>query len=306
MLLVYDFEPSATRPTNEAATTPYCFHVALPVRTGLATFRHARISVNTASFSPPTDPSARGYFHADPKDRIIALEVTDNNWLQGREETAELYAPASTFLAYIARAESETSTMTTTGSGAHVPRASGSGPVDVPWVAWGPHGANIVRGNDQTYIIRRPRACGMRVLGASLSNKSVVVSDYHPGRVARSLDINVGNADPTMETAAGASNARSRALGTFSEPERTQSEVSARRSRSRCPPLVCVTKEVPLPQELQEAPESPWTMLCEDALLAFEVSACISAGRVLIACAYLHIQYVPDGFEISRVFAYTF
>jgi hypothetical protein len=31
-------------------------------------------------------------------------------------------------------------------------------------------------------------------------------------------------------------------------------------------------KEVPLPKELQEASESPWMMLCEDALLAFEVS----------------------------------
>ncbi|KAI0280880.1 hypothetical protein BGY98DRAFT_280881 [Russula aff. rugulosa BPL654] len=46
-----------------------------------------------------------------------------------------------------------------------------------------------------------------------------------------------------------------------------------------CPRLVCSMREVPLPPELQKASESPWTMLCEDALLAFE--------------------YVPNGFEIS-------
>ena len=40
--------------------------------------------------------------------------------------------------------------------------------------------------------------------------------------------------------------------------------------RYRHPPLGCATKEVPLSRELQGAPESPWTVLCEDALLAFE------------------------------------
>ena len=47
--------------------------------------------------------------------------------------------------------------------------------------------------------------------------------------------------------------------------------LQTRRLGRRFPPLVRVTKEVPLPAELQDAPESAWTMLCEDALLAFEV-----------------------------------
>ena len=239
MLLAYDFEPSASVFVNKVTMIPYCFRIALPVRTGITTFRQARISANTASFSSPVAPCPQGYFYADPTDRIITLEVTDNNWIQGKEETAELYAPVRTFLAYIAAHPSP----------AMAPSARG--PVNVPWEAWGPHGAHLIRAADQPYIIRRPRACGMRVLGASLGKKSVVVADYHPGRVARSANLDA------------AARVRARALNTFSEiPQGTQ---------SRRAPLVCVTKEVPLPKELQEASESPWTMLCEDALLAFEV-----------------------------------
>ena len=167
-LLVYDFDPSVTVFINQVATIPYCFHISLPVRTGITTFRHACISTNTASFSS-LKGSPHGYFYADPKDRIIALEVTDNNWMQSTEETAELYVPAHTFLSYIA---------------AHPP-VSGQKPFEVPWEAWGPHGAHLVRAADQPYIVPRPRVCGMRVLAASLCNRSVVIADYHPGRVAR-------------------------------------------------------------------------------------------------------------------------
>jgi hypothetical protein len=269
MLVVYEFEKSSQQ---TVAPIPYCFHIVLPVRTGLATFRQVRISVNTASFSPPTGSnsnsssssnSSRGYFYADPKDRIITLEVADNNWIQSIEETAELYVSARTFLAYIA---------------AH-PQASGP-VVDVPWEEWGPYGAHLVRITDQAYIIRRPRACGMRVLGAPLSKKSVVVADYHPGRVARSVTATVGASSVSVSMGGG---------GTFSDcaaaAARVRSRVPSPESRSatrlatptripRCfPRLVCATKEVPLPPELQKASESPWTMLCEDALLAFEVSS---------------------------------
>jgi hypothetical protein len=48
---------------------------------GLSSFRRARLSANMV-FSPPTS-SPQWYFHADPKERIIALEVMDSNWLQG-------------------------------------------------------------------------------------------------------------------------------------------------------------------------------------------------------------------------------
>jgi len=249
MLLVYDFDPSVTLFINQIATIPYCFRISLPVRTGIATFRQARINANTASFSPPSS-SPQGYFHTDPKDRIIALEVTDNNWMQCMEETAELYAPSHTFLTYIT-AHPPVAASTSTS-------LSGQKPLDVPWDTWGPHGgAHLVRAADQPYIVRRPRVCGMRVLGASLCNRSVVVADYHPGRVARS---NAGM--------------RRCALSTSSEILRPPTSS-----------MYC-TKEVPLPRELQETSESPWMMLCEDALVAFE--------------------YASDGFEICRVFAYTF
>jgi hypothetical protein len=189
----------------------------------------------------------------------------------------------------------------------------------------------------------------MRVLGASLNTQSVVVTDYHPGRVARS--------------ASGTAAARVRARVPSAYAAETQLLAPQARlalpQRHRHPPLVCATKEVPLPRELRGASESPWTMLCEDALLAFEVSfffltvharrpsvkrfpvfplcfmfffflflagrpsliySVYSAGTgvivivivILVAWTFwiwiwmCNAQYVPDGFEISRVFAYTF
>ncbi|KAH8983465.1 hypothetical protein EDB92DRAFT_1574727 [Lactarius akahatsu] len=310
MLLVYDFDPSVTLFINQVATIPYCFRISLPVRTGITTFRQARINANTASFSSPTASSSSpsGYFHTDPKDRIIALEVTDNNWMQGMEETAELYTPARTFLAYIAAHPPVAASASVSTS------ISGQKPLDVPWEAWGPHGAHLVRAPDQPYIVRRPRVCGMRVLGASLCNRSVVVADYHPGRVARSVGLGGG----------GGTGMRARALSTFSEILLgTRGALGAR------PPSMCITKEVPLPCELQETSESPWIMLCEDALVAFEVSGELGfdfdsffpfgTSRVRVLSDFTDrrsgyhsvlgifiAQYAPDGFEVSRVVAYTF
>jgi hypothetical protein len=279
MLLVYDFQPSKAVAMDHVTTTPYCFHVALPVRTGITTFRYVRISINTASFSPPALSSPQGLFHADPKDHIIALEVTDNNWMQSMEETAELYAPVRTFLSYISAHPPSAADFSPSES-ARPPR-SPVAVVDVPWDAWGPYGAHLVRAADQAYIIRRPRACGMRVLGASQSRKSLVVTDYHPGRIARCARVGVGTvaaATTTTTTTTTAANAVAharRAPSSFWEMQMqrqrqrggTQTQMQGRR-----PALVCVTREVPLPRELRDAAESPWTMLCEDALLAFEVS----------------------------------
>jgi hypothetical protein len=273
------------------------------VRTGITTFRQARINTNTASFSSPTG-SPQGYFYADPKDRIIALEVTDNNWMQGMEETAELYAPAHTFLSYVAAHPPVAASASVSTS------ISGQKPFDVPWEAWGPHGAHLVRAADQPYIVRRPRVCGMRVLAASLCTRSVVIADYHPGRVARSVGLG-GDGDG----GGGGVGMRARALSTFSEIL-----LGSRGALCVRPPSMCVTKEVPLPRELQETSESPWMMLCEDALVAFEVSewrvgvdSLYCASRVLSeitdwwsGCCCRDAQYAPDGFEICRVFAYTF
>ena len=282
MLVVYKFEKSGQQ---IVAPIQYCFHIVLPVRTGLAAHRHMRIGDNTASFSPPTlsnpsSNSARGYFFADPKDRIITLEVTDVNPVMSMEETAELYVPARTFLAYIAAHPPSAVPLTELATPRLV--AGASGPViNVPWEEWGPHGAHLVRPKDQAYIIRRPRACGMRVIGSPLSEKSVVVVDYHPGRVARSATAarapfpTAAPAQPPVE--GGTSSSRSRpATGT-----------STLTRMPRCfPRLVCATKEVPLPPELQKAAESPWTMLCEDALLAFEVSNWIFVIIGVSSCSY--------------------
>jgi hypothetical protein len=308
MLVVYKFEKSGQQ---TVAPIPYCFHIALPVRTGPTTFRNVRICVNTASLSPPTDSSSissRGYFYADPKDRIITLEVKDNNWIQVIEETAELYVPARTFLAYIAA-----SAFVSTEPASPRPVAGTSGPVvDVPWEEWGPYGAHLVRATDQTHIVGRPRVCGMRVLGAPLSKKSVAVTDYHPGRVARSVTatVDASSASVSMDmdgegtfsdSAAAAARIYARAsipapvptqlpvgVGTSSSDSETRSATgtTALTRMPRCfPRLVCTTKEVPLPPELQKASESPWTMLCEDALLAFEVSRNIIIIVLRVSCS---------------------
>jgi hypothetical protein len=250
-----------------------------------------RISVNTASFSPPTDfnsssssNSSRGYFYADPKDRIITLEVMDNNLMQHIEETAELYVPARSFLSYIA-AHPPAPFVSTESSPRPVARAGASEPiVDVPWEEWGPYGAHLLRPKDQTHVIRRSRACGMRVLGSALSKKSVVVVDYHPGRVVRSATatVDAGSVSKSMDgggtfSDSTAAAARVRARVPIPASARLPVGVGTFSTRiPRCfPRLVCTTKEVPLPLELQNASESPWTMLCEDALLAFEVSGWI-------------------------------
>jgi hypothetical protein len=90
----------------------------------------------------------------------------------------------------------------------------------------------------------------MRVLGAPMGNKSVIITDYHPGRVARSVGQDAA--------------ARVRA--------RASPEIRRRGTQLGHASLACVTKEVPLPKELQKASESLWIILCEDALLVFEVS----------------------------------
>jgi hypothetical protein len=164
------------------------------------------------------------------------MEVTDGDSIR-IERTAELNAPVRTFLAYMEE---------------HPPTAvatSERGQIDVPWEAWGPHGVHLVRFGDRPHIFSRQRTCGMRVLGAPLGNKSVVITDYHPGRVARSVGL-----DAAAQVCGPAS------------PEIRQG------TQLRHTSLTCVTKEVPLPKELQEESESePWIVLCEDALLAFKV-----------------------------------
>ena len=262
MLLVYKFETSAVASVTQQVVT-YCFHTIPPVpAAGLTLFYHARLSVNTASFSPPTNSnstsSPRGFFYPDPKEHIITLEVSNGTFVleATRKLISELYVPVRTFLAYIAAHPAATAASART---AHA-GACGGPYVDVPWEDWGPRGAHLVLSRDQRYIIRRPRSCGMRVLGTCLSRKSVVVTDYHPGRVALSAD--------------GDTSAAARVRARAQDPTvGGGTSLSFSSMRSRCiPPLVRVTKEVPLPAELQNALESPWTMLCEDALVAFEVS----------------------------------
>jgi hypothetical protein len=234
-LTVYDFGHSATAFGPKIVMTPYCFHVPLPAKLDIP-FRQVRININTASFSSPVAPCPQGYFHADPEDRILTLEVTDGNLMRAKE-SAELNAPVRTFLAYMA---------------AHPPTAVATSKrdrIDVPWEAWGPHGAHLVRSTDRPYIFHRPRTCGMRVLGAPLGKKSVVIADYHPGRVARSVGLDA------------AARVRARA-----SPEIRQG------AQLRHASLACVTKEVPLPKELQEISKNLMMFLCEDALLVFEVS----------------------------------
>lgn len=288
MLFIYGFETSTIASVNQEQVVAYCFHVARILPMSSAIFYDVRINANTASFSPPTNlnssSSPRGYFYADPKDRIITVEVLHNSWMEEMELTAELYIPVRTFLAYMAAHPPPD----VDGMAARAGASGGSRPVvDVPWEDWGPCGAHLVRTSDQAYVIRRPRTCGMRVLGAPLSTKSVVVTDYHPGRVARSAAAAAAAANVSVAMDGGAA-ARARvqapAAALARLPAATSllpSERTARATamtppvgiRRRCfPPVVRVSKEVPLPLELQKASESPWTMLCEDALLAFEVS----------------------------------
>ena len=69
-------------------------------------------------------------------------------------------------------------------------------------------------------------------------------------------------------TGSTASAAHARVLSSFMEMQQQRQQGT----QARPPALVCVTKEVPLPRELRDASESLRTMLCEDALQAFQVN----------------------------------
>ena len=90
MIFVYDFEPSAAAIVSQVATS-YCFHIALPARAGDTTFRYVRISANTPSFSQLENPFPRGYFHTDPKDRVIAVDAGH----MGDDSYTSPHAPSS-------------------------------------------------------------------------------------------------------------------------------------------------------------------------------------------------------------------
>ncbi|KAH9970678.1 hypothetical protein BJV74DRAFT_799232 [Russula compacta] len=89
-------------------------------RARLVTFTRISKGTRQHSIIPPSITSSlRGYFYADAKDCISKLE--------GEAETAELYAPVRTFLAYMA---------------AHL--APSCDPVvRVAWEAWCPHPAHL-------------------------------------------------------------------------------------------------------------------------------------------------------------------
>ncbi|KAI0299471.1 hypothetical protein BC826DRAFT_1183925 [Russula brevipes] len=130
-------------------------------------------SNNSTSYVP-------GLFHADPRGRLLALEIQtalEGTCADGLRQYFNLYIlriPHDTILSYI---EAHTSNAET---------------VVVPWQAWGPGNTRLIElpNGMLNYYSRSKLVCGMHALTreSELSRGgSLRIMDYHPRRVARIL-----------------------------------------------------------------------------------------------------------------------
>ncbi|KAI0253021.1 hypothetical protein BJV78DRAFT_1198540 [Lactifluus subvellereus] len=122
--------------------------------------------------SDSSDPSFPGLFNADPRNRLLVLEVAVINL--PRRIFQALHVTQATLLSYIATHPSDANT------------------VSVPWEAWGPRNTHIVNLPDAArYSLHRPViTCGMHALIESSvfrDHKKLHIMDYHPGRIAHIL-----------------------------------------------------------------------------------------------------------------------
>ncbi|KAI0055906.1 hypothetical protein BV25DRAFT_1720186 [Artomyces pyxidatus] len=123
--------------------------------------------------SPPATTLAEGYFHSDPKDRLLLIQNYSNN--PYFRLVGKLYVDIAlrTFASYI---ESHP--------------ASGTA-VTVPWQEWGPHGSRVTRTPTSPFrsamdglVVNGLRRVELRA-GDGAERAVAVVFDYHPRRVAR-------------------------------------------------------------------------------------------------------------------------
>ncbi|KAI0253024.1 hypothetical protein BJV78DRAFT_1198565 [Lactifluus subvellereus] len=172
---VYDPEPVMHLRVVALPDTPddsplrsYDFVLDIPNLGDRDSYRTEYLCMNTLP-SNPSDSSFPGLFHADPRNRLLALDVETIDPEQGFHRVQALYVTQATLLSYIATHPSDADT------------------VSVPWEAWGPRNTHIVnlpphatRDKDRHMI-----TCGMNALIEFRDHRKLHIMDYHPGRIAR-------------------------------------------------------------------------------------------------------------------------
>jgi hypothetical protein len=135
-----------------------------------------------------SDSVNSGWFHADPKGRILALMLgsptADGLTVAFTQHT--LFVPHNVFLSHIAAHIQDPNPSQSTDP----PDDATASPLTVvPWDAWGPGHTRLTT---LPYVFRRStglhKACGMHALGKPhvFRDRGVLrITDYHPHRVAR-------------------------------------------------------------------------------------------------------------------------
>ncbi|KAI0055525.1 hypothetical protein BV25DRAFT_1901474 [Artomyces pyxidatus] len=223
-------DPSTSSVHNDGPnTTPRSHIFLLPVA-----MQHPGTRV-TFEISPWRMDTARtpGYFHSDPADRLLAIDVTAPS---SRETFMSIHVPARTLLSYV---------------------DTHSGTTEVPWEMWGPQGA---RATLRGYPIDGFTVQGMRTVvvsyGASDPLPRMTVLDYYPRRVGRAL----------ARQRAGDSAVTILHGGEIYAPDDVLCVKTAR-------PCLSVEVPLPddLARSFREQDGAPMVFLCEDGLLVVEL-----------------------------------
>ena len=138
-----------------------------------------------------SDSDNPGWFHADPKGRVLAftlgLPIAGGLVVEFTQHT--LFVPHNVFLSHIATHSQIPNPLTPSKSTDPPDGASASTPIVVPWDAWGPGHTRLTT---LPYVCQLNtglyKACGMHALGTPhvLRDRGVLrITDYHPHRVAR-------------------------------------------------------------------------------------------------------------------------
>ncbi|KAI0055870.1 hypothetical protein BV25DRAFT_1921421 [Artomyces pyxidatus] len=161
---VYQFK-SALHTTNAPATSSYSF--ALPE------LAQDDLRMSSRIASTVTSPTGAGYFHSDPRDRLLFIQSERKYDGSASMGTFSIDIPLETFISYIKS------------------HPANGGSVVVPWDEWGPSGSRAVWLGPRSAATDGLVINGMRRVTlkstAVLGQGTVMVLDYHPRRVARAL-----------------------------------------------------------------------------------------------------------------------
>ncbi|KAI0253023.1 hypothetical protein BJV78DRAFT_1198556 [Lactifluus subvellereus] len=227
---------------DDSPLRSYDFVLDIPILGDRGSYRREFLCVNTLP-SNPSDPSFPGFFHTDPRNRLLALEVETID--PPRFILQALYMTHDTLLSYIATHPSDADT------------------VLVPWEVWGPRNTHIVNPPDASGASHHMITCGMHALIESVvfrDHEKLHIMDYSPGRIARILATHDAHLACTGGTITGEGSRRSDVTVMQRHNTGTSSDTDNRYA----------PKDIPLPDGLQS--ENIRCVLGEDVVVLLEYS----------------------------------